>query len=237
MDKISVQRILSAHPEVRDEAMLILKECDQKLNGRAKVRFTQVLRSFKEQDDLYALGRTVVNSNGKSASRPMGYKVTNAKGGDSIHNYGFAIDFCLMIDNKEASWDDVKDFDDDGVADWKEVVNIFKKYGWSWGGDWSSFIDKPHFEKTFGMSLKTIKSLHSKKSFISGTSYIIVNKDTVNQKQVTTALNLRSCAGTDKPVLLVIPSGAYVILFNSFGDWSEVSYNNVKGFVSNKYLK
>lgn len=29
-----------------------------------------------------------------------------------------------------------KDFDGDGKADWMEVVAVFKKYGWEWGGDW-----------------------------------------------------------------------------------------------------
>ena len=73
--------------------------------------------------------------------------MTNAKAGQSIHNYGLAVDICLMIDGKTASWDTVKDWDNDKVADWYECVKIFAKHGWEWGGNWKSFKDMPHFEK------------------------------------------------------------------------------------------
>ena len=100
------------------------------------MRITHGLRTIAEQNELYAIGRT----------KP-GKKVTNAKGGQSVHNYGFAVDICLIIDGKEASWDVKKDWDGDKVADWDEVVKIFAKYGWSWGGSWRNFKDMPHFEK------------------------------------------------------------------------------------------
>jgi peptidoglycan L-alanyl-D-glutamate endopeptidase CwlK len=35
-----------------------------------------------------------------------------------------------------ASWDIKTDFDGDGKADWMEIVAIFKRYGFEWGGDW-----------------------------------------------------------------------------------------------------
>jgi peptidoglycan L-alanyl-D-glutamate endopeptidase CwlK len=57
-----------------------------------------------------------------------------------------------------ASWDTLKDSDADGVADWKEVVNYFKKLGWEWGGDWRSFPDMPHFQKTFGHTWQTLQA-------------------------------------------------------------------------------
>lgn len=136
MDNITQQRIEKLHPIVRKETRKIIEECDNALTGRAKVRITQGLRTFKEQDDLYAIGRT----------KP-GKKVTNAKGGQSIHNYGLAVDICLIIDGKIASWDTVKDWDNDKVADWYECVKIFAKYGWDWGGNWKTFKDLPHFEK------------------------------------------------------------------------------------------
>ena len=74
-------------------------------------------------------------------------KVTNAKGGQSIHNYGFAVDMVLIIDGKIASWDIKKDWDNDKISDWDECVKIFAKHGWTWGGSWVKFKDFPHFEK------------------------------------------------------------------------------------------
>jgi peptidoglycan L-alanyl-D-glutamate endopeptidase CwlK len=131
MDKSTLDRINLLHPSVREEMKLIVDECNKLLTGKSQVRISQGLRTFAEQDALYA-------------KRP---KVTNAKGGQSIHNYGFAIDIVLIINGKEASWDTHKDWDNDGVADWDECVKVFAKHGWSWGGSWASFKDMPHFDK------------------------------------------------------------------------------------------
>ena len=137
VDKVTQDRISKLHPSVRDEVTKIIEEINTKfLTGRAKVRIAQGLRTFAEQDALYAQGRT----------KP-GKKVTNAKGGQSVHNYGFAVDIVLIIDGKEASWDTKKDWDGDKVADWDECVKVFAKYGRSWGGNWTSFKDMPHFDK------------------------------------------------------------------------------------------
>lgn len=136
MDYITEQRIERLHPMIRDEVRRIIHDCDATLKGRSKIRITQGLRTFKEQDALYAIGRTL-----------HGKKVTNAKGGQSIHNYGFAVDICLIIDGKTASWDIKKDWDADQKADWHECVEIFSRYGWEWGGDWKTFKDRSHFQK------------------------------------------------------------------------------------------
>lgn len=144
MDKVSQDRIEKLHPSVRDEVKKIIAECDSALNGRAKIRVTQGLRTFAEQEKLYNQGRT-----------SPGKKVTNAKAGQSIHNYGLAVDICLIIDGKDVSWDTAKDWDNDGVADWYECVKIFAKYGWDWGGNWKTFKDLPHFEKK-GFSWKKL---------------------------------------------------------------------------------
>jgi peptidoglycan L-alanyl-D-glutamate endopeptidase CwlK len=141
MDHITQQRINKLHPIVIDEVQKIISECDSALTGRAKVRVTQGLRTWDEQAKLYAQGRTIA-----------GKKVTNAKPGQSIHNYGLAVDICLMIDGKTASWDTAKDWDNDRIADWYECVKIFAKHGWEWGGNWKTFKDLPHFEKK---SIKT----------------------------------------------------------------------------------
>lgn len=151
-DKITLQRIELLHPDLRQEAKEIYAEICQALTGRAICRFSHTLRTNKEQDELFAIGRT----------KP-GKIVTNAKGGQSYHNYGLAIDIVLLVDRDKngtfevASWETNVDFDGDGKADWAEVVAIFKRYGWEWGGDWK-FSDKPHFQKTFGKSIKQLQA-------------------------------------------------------------------------------
>lgn len=157
MDKVTQERIEKLHPSVRAEVTKIINECNNNLTGRAQVRISQGLRTFEEQNELYAQGRT-----------KGGKKVTNAKGGQSIHNYGLAVDIVLIIDGKTASWDTVKDWDNDKVADWYECVKIFAKYGWDWGGNWKTFKDLPHFEKK-GFAWRSL-SLKSKDK----NSYIII---------------------------------------------------------------
>ena len=162
MDKVSQDRIDQLHPSIRlDVSNLIEKINTKVLTGRAKVRIAQGLRTFAEQDALYAQGRT----------KP-GKKVTNAKGGQSIHNYGLAVDIVLILDGKTASWDEKSDFDRDQQSDWIEVVTEFKRAGFSWGGDWRSFKDMPHFEKTKGLTLKQIQDKYKRKDFIRNTTYI-----------------------------------------------------------------
>jgi peptidoglycan L-alanyl-D-glutamate endopeptidase CwlK len=141
MDNITLKRIDLLHPKLRAEVHTLYAEMCDALRGRAIPRFAYTLRTIKEQNELYQIGRT-----------KTGKIVTNAKGGQSFHNYGLAFDIVLIIDGKEASWDTLKDFDGDGVSDWMECVAIAKKYGFEWGGEWK-FKDKPHFQKTFGKSV------------------------------------------------------------------------------------
>lgn len=148
MDKVTQQRILEAHPALREELQTICELIDQRLTGRAAMRLTQVLRTYKQQDALYAQGRTA-----------PGPRVTNARGGYSYHNFGLAVDFCLIIDGKEVSWNMIKDYDSDKEADWLEVVHVFEAFGWEWGGRWKSFKDNPHFQKTFKRTEKEYREL------------------------------------------------------------------------------
>lgn len=155
-DKVTIERIKLLHPKLRDEALSIYNDCSKELSGNARLRFTHTLRTFAEQNELYAIGRS-----------KQGKIVTNARGGFSFHNYGLAVDIVLLLDKnndgvfESVSWDRKADYDKDQKSDWLEVVNIFKQYGWTWGGDWK-FVDAPHFEKTFGYSVRQLLELHEK---------------------------------------------------------------------------
>jgi peptidoglycan L-alanyl-D-glutamate endopeptidase CwlK len=160
-DKVSEQRVALLHPSVRAEVKQLIEQAETKLHHSMAVRIVQGLRTIKEQNDLYAQGRT----------KP-GKIVTNAKGGSSFHNYGLAIDFAILTDKdgngtfEDLSWDIKRDNDKDGTADWLEVVKAFEASGWEWGGKWSSIKDYPHLQKTFGYTWRQLLEKHEKKDFV-----------------------------------------------------------------------
>lgn len=98
---------------------------------------TQGYRSTEEQDALYAQGRT----------KP-GKIVTQVKGGHSYHNYGLAFDFAVLDANGKINWNVDKR--------WKRVGALGKSLGLEWGGDWTKFKDYPHFQLTFGLTIKDL---------------------------------------------------------------------------------
>ena len=93
--------------------------------------FTSGYRSLEEQAKLYGQGRASFIYKGKQYGNPSKDVVTNAKPGDSNHNYGLAIDFVLTnAEGTQANWT---------VSDkWKRAAAIAKELGFSWGGDWRS---------------------------------------------------------------------------------------------------
>lgn len=153
-DPLTVERISQVHPLLRDEVYLIYLEiCDTISHKYLRVRFSDVLRSFEEQDELYKQGRS-----------KKGKVVTWVKGGGSYHNYGLAIDIVILLDKDKngifetASWDTLKDSNLDGTPDWEEVVAIFKDYGWQWGfiNSKGDRYDLPHFQKTLGYTTEKL---------------------------------------------------------------------------------
>jgi len=139
MDKITLQRIEKAHPIIREELKEQYIEINNKLPKGVRLRFSHVYRSNAEQDALFK-------------KRP---KVTNAKGGQSIHNYGLAFDIVILFDKDNNGTFESASWSQDQY--WMQVVIYFKSKGYEWGGDWKSFKDAPHFEKTFGNTWKTLK--------------------------------------------------------------------------------
>lgn len=143
IDAITEKRILLLHPWIRVETREAILEVEA--NG-VKSRIVQGLRTFPEQDGLFAIGRT----------KP-GKRVTNAPGGLSYHNYGLAIDFCLLHADGTISWSLTEDLDKDNKKDWDEVQAAFSKRGFYLG---ENFGDNPHCEKSFGLSVRECLALH-----------------------------------------------------------------------------
>lgn len=154
MEQKSIERLNQLHPKIRKQALDAYAEAVKVTPSGVHPYITQTLRTFKESDDLYAQGRTV-----------KGDIVTNAKAGQSYHNYGLALDFVIQR-NGVMDWS----FDND----WQTVVNVFKKHGFIWGADWNnngitkaqgdkteSIVDAPHFQMTLGYRWKQLLALHN----------------------------------------------------------------------------
>lgn len=167
-DTISIDRAKLLHPKVSQEVINIITEIEHNIFPKSiRIRIAQGLRTIDEQNELYAQGRT----------KP-GKIITKAKGGSSYHNYGLAIDFALLYDKdgngefEELSWDTAKDFDKNGMADWKSVVTLFEAHGWEWGGRWRTFSDLPHVQKTFEYRWQALLDKYLKNDFVPGTRYV-----------------------------------------------------------------
>lgn len=123
------------HP-TRERAKLFLAEC---LKAGITVLIYCTKRTNVEQDGLYAIGRTI-----------HGKIVTNAKGGESWHNYGSAFDFAPTIYGKP-QWND-KDL-------YAKCGGIAEKVGLEWAGRWKGKLrETAHAQYRGGLTLAQAKS-------------------------------------------------------------------------------
>lgn len=152
METQSIAQLQTLHPLIRDKAIDAYNKCVKLTPIGVHPYITEGLRTFERSADLYAQGRT-----------NPGQIVTNAKAGQSWHNYGLAFDFAIQRNGK---------FDWTVGHDWMVCVNIFKGAGFAWGGDWQSLKDYPHFEMRFGLTTKMALARYEAKDFIAGTKYI-----------------------------------------------------------------
>lgn len=117
------------HPELQVCVNKFLEECKkQDLN----VLITETLRTKEEQEALYAQGRT----------KP-GNIVTNCRGYQSPHCWGVAFDFCRNVKGRE--YDNTDGFFEK-VGKIAKTIFDNTEYDLFWGGDFNTFVDKPHIE-------------------------------------------------------------------------------------------
>jgi peptidoglycan L-alanyl-D-glutamate endopeptidase CwlK len=126
MDAISEARLGEVHPKLAEKIRSMAEMLELE---NITIRVVQSMRSWKEQAELYAQGRT-----------EPGQVVTNAKPGTSWHNYGLAVDVAPF---------------DSGVPDWnaahpawKRIVAVGESVGLVSGSSWRTFPDWPHFQLT-----------------------------------------------------------------------------------------
>jgi peptidoglycan L-alanyl-D-glutamate endopeptidase CwlK len=115
------------HPGLAERWNLAQAKFTETYPDLPQVFLTQTFRNATDQAADFAKGRT-----------QPGKVVTNAKPGQSLHNYypALAFDIAFKVGSK-LFWD---------VALFKKFAAIAKKAGLEWGGDWPNFKDNPHFQ-------------------------------------------------------------------------------------------
>jgi peptidoglycan L-alanyl-D-glutamate endopeptidase CwlK len=108
--------------------------------GFIDVGISATYRDHAHQDWLFGQGRPSARPHG----RP-GPIVTNARGGQSIHNYRLAFDFFRNVPGKAFA-----DSTAEERAFWDTGGRLWREMGGTWGGSWRGFPDRPHCEFTGG---------------------------------------------------------------------------------------
>jgi peptidoglycan L-alanyl-D-glutamate endopeptidase CwlK len=126
-----------------DDLLPAVKERVQRFIEAAKAHnidllVTSTYRDNESQNALYAQGRTAPGS-----------IVTNAKAGQSFHNFRCAVDVVPLINGKP-QWNA-----QDPV--WKTVGELGKQAGLDWAGEWMKFKETAHFQYTGGLSLAQLQ--------------------------------------------------------------------------------
>jgi peptidoglycan LD-endopeptidase CwlK len=122
VDSRSEKAIATLLPEVQPLARALVQKA---ASVGITIKIICGLRTYAEQDALYAKGRT-----------EPGPIVTKAKGGQSNHNFGIAFDIGVFEDSKYLP-DSPK---------YKAVGALGVDLGLEWGGNWKTIVDQPHYQ-------------------------------------------------------------------------------------------
>ena len=123
-------------PLVKSKVEEFIELCKQE---NIDLLVTSTYRDIESQNELYSQGRT-----------KEGKIVTNARGGESFHNYRCALDIVPIVNGKP-DWDGSHPV-------WAKIGEIGTKCGLEWAGNWKSFKELAHFQFTNGLTLSDLKS-------------------------------------------------------------------------------
>jgi peptidoglycan L-alanyl-D-glutamate endopeptidase CwlK len=134
---INSRSVTELHPKVATLAMQLVEQCDA---VGIDLLITSTYRDHESQNALYAQGRTT-----------KGAIVTNARGGQSYHNYRVAFDV-VPLRNGKCVWDS-------SDPAWRTVGEIGESLGLEWAGRWSGKLkETAHFQYTGGLSLADLQN-------------------------------------------------------------------------------
>lgn len=124
VDERSEKNIATLLPEVRPLAFALIEKA---AIHDIVIEIISGTRSYTEQDELYAIGRT------KELHRKP---VTNAKGGKSNHNFGIAFDIGIFVGEHYLGESPL----------YKTLGVLGEELGLFWGGRWKGFYDGAHYQ-------------------------------------------------------------------------------------------
>jgi peptidoglycan L-alanyl-D-glutamate endopeptidase CwlK len=145
LDPRSEKHIATCHPSAQGPFRAFVTEA-QALAAKKGLEYKAIcgLRSWEEQERLYAQGRTA-----------PGKIVTKARPGSSMHNFGLAIDMGVFRAGKYL------DDDEPRTADTfhQEAAKLAAKHNLRWGGHFSTIYDAPHFELDVPFTLAQMREM------------------------------------------------------------------------------
>lgn len=127
---INSRNLNDLNPKVKVLCEKFISECKKQ---NIDVLITSTYRDAASQNALYAQGRTT-----------PGKIVTNARAGQSFHNWRVAFDFVPIVSGK-AQWND--------IATFTKCGEIAESVGLEWAGRWKRFRELAHCQYTGGLRL------------------------------------------------------------------------------------
>lgn len=118
-----------------------------------QLKVTQGLRTYEEQWEIYAQGRKK-DENGEWYVCDKSKVVTYAKGGESYHNFGLALDSAFMGSDPFLE----KLPKAEQATLWEDYGLLVEKVGLGWGGRFKN-PDRPHCEMTFGLPVTKLQAM------------------------------------------------------------------------------
>ena len=132
---INSRKIEDLLPVVQEKVKAFIALC---LLEGIDVIITSTYRDFESQTALYNQGRTT-----------PGKKVTNAKAGQSYHNFRCAFDFAPVVNGK-INWND--------TATFTKCGELAERCGLEWAGRWKSFKELAHCQYTGGLTIADLQA-------------------------------------------------------------------------------
>ena len=135
VDSRSEKQIATLQPRAQANARIFLQNLS---DSGIEAKIISGTRTYAEQELLYKKGRF----------GNKGPKVTNARGGQSNHNFGIAWDIAIFKNGNYLPESPLYD-----------TAGAVMTEGVEWGGNWKTFKDRPHYQLVTGLTTSKIRAL------------------------------------------------------------------------------